>query len=164
MTLPPVAPPSSLRAADRPGDIFHTEPCPGSTTMPCASIASSSIRSQLWLSPRETSSQIRLTRRLTRGPADRALYERRLRKTPGRRVQPEVRRFPVADTCSGYHTGPVYDETNADIGLRRADRSRDPRGHARLLRNPGAGEERGAPSHRCARNCRSASLKPPGFW
>src|SRR5207249_9237632 len=61
MTLPPVAPPSSLSAADRPGDIFHTEPCPGSTTMPCVSIASSSIRSQLWLSPRETSSQIRRT-------------------------------------------------------------------------------------------------------
>src|SRR5436190_1900433 len=47
-------------------DIFHTEPCPGSTTMPCASIASSSIRSQLWLSPRETSSQIRRTLAMSR--------------------------------------------------------------------------------------------------
>src|SRR6266481_1858795 len=39
MMLSPVAPPSSLSATDRPGDMLDTGPCPGSTTMPCASIA-----------------------------------------------------------------------------------------------------------------------------
>src|SRR5947199_10471452 len=39
MMLPPVAPPKSLSTNDRPGDMFQTEPCPGSTTTPCAPIA-----------------------------------------------------------------------------------------------------------------------------
>src|SRR5437867_5015644 len=42
MMLSPVAPPSSLSTADRPGDMLDIEPCPGSTTMPCVSIADSS--------------------------------------------------------------------------------------------------------------------------
>jgi hypothetical protein len=39
MMLPPVAPPSSLSTADRPGDMFHRGPSPGSTTTPCAPMA-----------------------------------------------------------------------------------------------------------------------------
>src|SRR5437867_3695532 len=46
MMLSPVAPPKSLSAYDRPGGLLEldTKPSPGCTTMPCAAIARSSLR------------------------------------------------------------------------------------------------------------------------
>src|SRR5436190_747455 len=71
MMLSPVAPPSSLSANSRPGELLDTRPSPGCTTMPCAPIATSRFVSLL---PTDLAER-RLGRAgFSRQPCETALY------------------------------------------------------------------------------------------